>query len=112
MSKCDAKCDAISADRIELLAHAVVLVAGMRIPEAAREAVLARVTAELANTSEQRPPNSEMAGEHRALTWGLTRPGATLGRHHSCRPLAVSTPQAAEMLISPGGHIAATGRSG
>ena len=56
-------CDAISADRIELLAHAVVLVAGMRIPEAAREAVLARVTAELANTSEQRPPKSERAGE-------------------------------------------------
>jgi hypothetical protein len=26
-------CDAISADRIELLARAVVLVAGMRIPE-------------------------------------------------------------------------------
>jgi hypothetical protein len=63
VAKCDAKCDAISADRIELLAHAVVLVAGMRIPEAAREAVLARVTAELANTSEQRPPKSERAGE-------------------------------------------------
>ncbi len=47
VSKCDAKCDAISADRIELLARAVVLVAGMGIPEAAREAVLARVTADL-----------------------------------------------------------------
>ena len=62
-SVCDAKCDAISADRIELLARAVVLVAGMRIPETAREAVLARVTAELATTSEQRPPKSERAGE-------------------------------------------------
>ena len=62
-SKCDAKCDAISGDRIELLARAVVLVAGMRIPETAREAVLARVTAELATTSEQRPPKSERAGE-------------------------------------------------
>jgi hypothetical protein len=61
--ECDAKCDAISADRIELLARAVVLVAGMRIPESAMEAVLARVTAELANTSEQRPPKSERAGE-------------------------------------------------
>jgi len=50
-SVCDAKCDAISADRIELLARAVVLVAGMGIPEAAREAVLARVTAELGNAS-------------------------------------------------------------
>ena len=63
VSVCDAKCDAISADRIELLARAVVLVAGMRIPEAAREAVLARVTAELANAAEQSPPKSERAGE-------------------------------------------------
>jgi hypothetical protein len=31
-SGCDAKCDAISADRLELLARAVVLVAGMTIP--------------------------------------------------------------------------------
>jgi hypothetical protein len=61
-SGCDAKCDAISADRIELLARAVMLVAGMRIPEAAREAVLARVTAELANAAEQRPPTSARAG--------------------------------------------------
>jgi hypothetical protein len=53
VSKCDAKCDAISPDRIELLARAVILVAGMRIPEAAREAVLARVTAELATAAEQ-----------------------------------------------------------
>jgi len=50
-SKCDAECDAISADRIELLARAVVLVAGMRIPEQAREAVLARATAELSSAS-------------------------------------------------------------
>jgi hypothetical protein len=38
---CDAKCDAISADRVELLARAVLLVAGMAIPGAARAAVLA-----------------------------------------------------------------------
>jgi len=44
---CDAKCDAISADRIELLARAVVLVAGMNLAEAERAAVLARVVAEL-----------------------------------------------------------------
>lgn len=43
---CDAKCDAISPDRVELLAQAVVLVAGMKIPEAARAAVLARVVAD------------------------------------------------------------------
>jgi len=41
--------DAISADRIELLTRAVILVVGMRIPESGCEAVLARVTAELAN---------------------------------------------------------------
>ena len=62
-SKCDADCDAFSPDRIELLARAVVLVAGMRIPEVAREAVLARVTAELASGSEQRPPTSARVGE-------------------------------------------------
>ena len=48
-SKCDAECDAISSDRIELLARAVVLVADMWIPEAAREAVLARLTADRAS---------------------------------------------------------------
>ena len=60
---CDAKCDAISANRIELLTRAVILVAGMNLAEAERAAVLARVTAELATTSEQRPPKSERAGE-------------------------------------------------
>ncbi len=47
VSKCDAKCDAISPDRIELLARAVVLVAGMNLAEAERAAVLARVIADL-----------------------------------------------------------------
>jgi hypothetical protein len=62
-SGCDAKCDAISADRIELLACAVVLVAGMGIPKAAREAVLARVTAELTNAAEQSALTSARAEE-------------------------------------------------
>ena len=44
---CDARYDALSPDRVELLARAVILVAGMAIPEAAREAVLARVVADL-----------------------------------------------------------------
>ena len=48
-SVCDADCDAFSVDRIELLARAVVLVAGMRIPEAVRQAVLARLTADRAS---------------------------------------------------------------
>jgi hypothetical protein len=47
VQSCDAKCDAISADRVQLLARAVLLVAGMAIPETAREAVLARVVADL-----------------------------------------------------------------
>ena len=59
----DARCDAISADRVELLARALVLVAGMRMPESARETVLARVTAELANAAEQSPRTSARAGE-------------------------------------------------
>jgi len=51
----DAKCDAMSADRIELLAPAVALVAGMRIPEAARIAVLTRAVAELTDPAMRTP---------------------------------------------------------
>jgi len=54
-SVCDAKCDAISGVRIELLARAVVLVAGMGIPEAARKAVLVRVIADLTSPTTQIP---------------------------------------------------------
>ena len=54
-SACDAKCDEISRNRAELLARAVVLVAGMRIPEAAREAVLARLTVD--RSSQDGSPN-------------------------------------------------------
>jgi hypothetical protein len=43
---CDAECDAISAHRIELLALAVILVAGMTVAEAERTALLGRVVAE------------------------------------------------------------------
>ena len=43
VSVCDAECNAISADRIELLTRAVNLVAGMDLPEADRATVLARV---------------------------------------------------------------------
>ncbi len=53
MSNCNAECDAISTDRVEVLARAVVLVAGMNIPEAAREAVLARVVAGLTQGAAQ-----------------------------------------------------------
>ena len=35
-SECDAKCDAILANRIELLTRGVILVAGMDLPEADR----------------------------------------------------------------------------
>jgi hypothetical protein len=53
-SGCDARYDALLPDRAELLARAVILVVQMAIPEAAREAVLARVTAELVKASGQR----------------------------------------------------------
>ena len=53
VSDCNAECDAISTDRVEVLARAVVLVAGMNIPEAAREAVLARVVAGLTQDAAQ-----------------------------------------------------------
>ena len=51
----DAKCDAISADRIELLARAVVLLAGMNLSEAERAAVLERVIADLTNPTTRIP---------------------------------------------------------
>jgi ABC-type phosphate transport system substrate-binding protein len=44
---CDAKCDAISADRIELLARAVILVAGINLADAEQAALFARVVADL-----------------------------------------------------------------
>ena len=37
-SNCDAECDAILPDRVELLTRAVVLVAGMKLTEAVRAA--------------------------------------------------------------------------
>ena len=47
MIPCDAECDAISRNRVELLARAVVLVAGMKLAEAERAAVLALEVADL-----------------------------------------------------------------
>ena len=52
---CDAKCDAISANRIELLTRAVILVAGMNLAEAERAAVLARVIADLTSPTQRIP---------------------------------------------------------
>jgi hypothetical protein len=54
-SVCDAKCDAILGDRVELLARAAMLVAGLKIPEAARAAVLTRVVADLDAQAVQQP---------------------------------------------------------
>ena len=84
-SGCDAKCDAISGDRIELLARAVVLVAGMRIPEAAREAVLARLTAD--RSSQDSSPNE------RKEVYNLGNP-----RHDKPRP-PMTTVQEIEKAI-------------
>ena len=46
-SSCDAECDAFLMDRVEVLARAVILVAGMKLAEAERAEVLARVIADL-----------------------------------------------------------------
>jgi hypothetical protein len=62
-SVCDAECDSVLGDRVEVLARAVVLVAGMRIPEAAREAVLVRVMADLTSPTTRIPQWSSRAGE-------------------------------------------------
>jgi hypothetical protein len=80
VSKCDAEYDAISADRIELHARAVMLVAGMRVLETAREAVLARVTAGLTNAAAKSPRTSARAGES---TERLTRSLTPLPRMNS-----------------------------
>jgi len=42
---CDAECDAISANLIELLTRTVILVAGMNLPEADRATVMSRLLA-------------------------------------------------------------------
>jgi len=73
---CDAECDAFSTDRVEVLARAVVLVAGMNIPEAAREAGLVRVVAVLTQGAAQseHPPGTRREA-----------PGWHAGRHPSIR---------------------------
>ena len=60
-SVCDAECDALSADRIELLARAVVLVAGMDLADAERAAVLARVIADMTSPTAWIPEQSSRA---------------------------------------------------
>jgi hypothetical protein len=55
VSNCDAECDAFSRNRVELLARAVILVAGMNLAEAERAAVLARVVADLTSPTQRIP---------------------------------------------------------
>ena len=55
VSVCDAKCDAISSNRIEVLTRAVILVAGMDLAEAEWAAVIARVIADLASPTRRIP---------------------------------------------------------
>jgi len=55
VSKCDADCDAISTDRIDLLTRAVILVAGMNLAEYERAAVLSRVIADLSSPTTRIP---------------------------------------------------------
>ena len=71
-SICDADCDAIVADRIELLTRAVILVAGMNLAEAEPAAVLARVVAEL--TSQTSRILDNLAGEGRSYAASRPQP--------------------------------------
>jgi hypothetical protein len=59
---CDAKCNAISRNRVELLARAVILVAGMSIPEATRDAVLAAVAAKILGGAEAQSTEGRCTG--------------------------------------------------
>jgi hypothetical protein len=54
-SECEAKCDAILADCVKLLTRSVTLVAGMKMAEAERAAVLAWVIADLTSSTTQIP---------------------------------------------------------
>ena len=77
-SVCCAECDAISTDCIELLARAVALVAGMVIPEAAREAVLARLTADRASQNDGPTELQEDYNSAGALHGELWQPMTTV----------------------------------
>jgi hypothetical protein len=92
VSSCDAECDALSPDRIELLTRAVVLVARMRIPEAAREAVLSRVTAELANAAGKSPHNHTKPAANAAVRKQGKTPGSQGCKgERECGPLGRPT---------------------
>ena len=54
-SGCDAECDATLGDRVEVLARAVVLVAGMNLAKTERAAVLARVIADVVSPTTRIP---------------------------------------------------------
>jgi hypothetical protein len=54
-SVCDAECDAILPDRVELLTPAVILVAGMTLAVAERAAVLALEVADLTVQTQRIP---------------------------------------------------------
>ena len=60
-SVCDAECDAISTDHMELLARAVILVAGMNLADAERVAMLTRVIADLTSPTTRIPESSSRA---------------------------------------------------
>ena len=70
-SVCDAECDAISADRIELLARAVVLVPGMNLPEADRATGMSRLLAAVGKEAQRAGRDLDRA-ETLALISGLT----------------------------------------
>ena len=68
---CDAQCDEISANRIELLTRTVILVAGMNLPEADRATVMSRLLAAVGKEAQRAGRGLDRA-ETLALISGLT----------------------------------------
>ena len=93
-SVCDAKYDAISASRIELLTRGVILVACLNLAEGARAAVLARVVVDLTSPTTRIPESSSKAG-------GTTQPPAP----------ARDTPARPENTYTPGPRHGTRGRT-
>ena len=70
-SVCDAQCDEISANRIELLTRTVILVAGMNLPEADRATGMSRLLAAVGKEAQRAGRDLDRA-ETLALISGLT----------------------------------------
>jgi hypothetical protein len=89
----------------------VVLVAGMRIPEAAPEAVLARVTTELEDAVEQSPQDAKACSWQWSATamWVLAGRPTCLAACGNVRGSSTSTSASPRALASPASLAGQTG---